>query len=951
MGNCLKGSGAARGARSIFGGKPLFMSSAAAIAMLYAAAPAYAQLTVQDGSDPIRNPGGQPVDVPAGVVNIVDDGDNIELEDNTNDGTVITVAGTLINNDTSDEDVAIFIDNSEDDVVITIAETGILRGVNGVIFQEGDGLTLTNNGLIEGTGIADEGVLYFDRDTDSALNTVTNNGTITNLGGGATIGIDALLDTTTITLVNTGTISNLNGMDDPDSDAINFNGDPGNTGGEDRGCLEGDGAFVLCQFQIDFTNSGTISAARDNVSNAAIRVEQDAVINGIITNQDGGTISGASNAIFINGAHSDHNLTISNAGDITGTSGSGILITGAGVTVNNLAGGVISGGDSGLFVEDTSITVDIGPSNLENVLVAAINNTFVNAGTISGTRASVDLSGAGEAVTFEQQGGGALLGDFLGTTNFTDMLNFTAGTGAFTLTNDVLQSVDVNVASGADVVISGARMIDGNLVSDGTLSFIVNSMTANTLAVTGDVTLNAGSFINVNGFTAIDQSFTLITSDGTLTNGATGVTDDSFLLDFEVVSTAPGSLTVISRAAMTDPDPDPMPDPDPDPMPDPDPDDTAMDPPVDPGPPPPTASLVFASDDGNIQTIGNAIVTAFNAGEFDANSFGLLAEIPDIDSFTQVATDLLPAINSGVEREIFETQRIAGVLLTDRLAGEAVGVWGQITYRDSKNDAQSQSVPRYDADSLLFTLGVDGQLGENIKIGLLGAYSDIEVRTDLATTGTINVDAYQLAAYLGYQKDNLFLNAQIGYSFNDVTTLRSGLTRPFTGSSNTVAITGTFEGDTNVDGVFGQLLGGFDLGTDKVAITPFGGLRYSNLSQDSFTENRALALNIDRDSISFFEGTLGLRVASNGDSGFLPYASIAYAYDFVGDAPALNASFTGTSNSFRLVGQDFSQSRVDVAAGVNIIDAGGFSVAGEYQGRFSADFQSQSFNLRFRYAF
>jgi len=143
----------------------------------------------------------------------------------------------------------------------------------------------------------------------------------------------------------------------------------------------------------------------DNGSNAAIRIEQDAVVSGTITNVAGGTILGARNAINVNGAHSAHNLTITNAGTIEGTSGDGIVITGAGVTLNNQAGGVITGGDAGVQVASTAITVDIGPSNVEDFEVLAINNTFTNAGTISGGRASFDASGAGEAITFTQQGG------------------------------------------------------------------------------------------------------------------------------------------------------------------------------------------------------------------------------------------------------------------------------------------------------------------------------------------------------------------------------------------------------------------------------------------------------------------------------------------------------------------------------------------------------------------
>jgi len=128
----------------------------------------------------VFDPNGEAVNAAVGVTQTIadtpgdDDPDNgnIVLDGSSNDGTVITNAGTLINLDTQDENVVIFIDNGENDVVINNDATGVLQGVNGVIFAEGDALTLTNAGLIEGTGDATEGVVYFDRDVDSETNFV-----------------------------------------------------------------------------------------------------------------------------------------------------------------------------------------------------------------------------------------------------------------------------------------------------------------------------------------------------------------------------------------------------------------------------------------------------------------------------------------------------------------------------------------------------------------------------------------------------------------------------------------------------------------------------------------------------------------------------------------------------------------------------------------------------------
>ena len=227
----------------------------------------------------------------------------------------------------------------------------MLEGVNGVIFAEGDAVTITNDGTITGTGVADEGVIYIDRDADGALNTITNNGTITSVGGPA-IGLDSLLGTApgssatggatpaapnvfggtlNVLLTNTGTIENTGTAGG--TNAIFFNGDPGNTsegsiggsGANPRGCFENiDGSTtpqINCQFGITINNSGTISSTNGE----AIRNDDDAVLNGTLTNS--GTISGGTDAILIDGAHFTHDLDITNSGTITGADGAGLRIT------------------------------------------------------------------------------------------------------------------------------------------------------------------------------------------------------------------------------------------------------------------------------------------------------------------------------------------------------------------------------------------------------------------------------------------------------------------------------------------------------------------------------------------------------------------------------------------------------------------------------------------------
>ena len=554
-----------RSRKSMFG--LLIGASASAIAL--AATPAIGQVVITDNTK-VLNPGTGGVTSAPGVTQTVSDGDNIELENNTNDGATITLGGTHINTDSSTQDVVIMVDNAENDITINVLATGVLQGVNGVIFYEGDRMVLTNDGLIEGTGDAEEGVVYIDRDADGLVNTITNNGTIRSVNGAA-IGVDTLLGndpkSTTIgdeegiarvTIVNTGTIENTNGDDtNEDNDAINFDADNTISGGNIRGCLEG--ALVLCQVELNLTNSGTISAARDNAENAAIRVENDVVMMGSIVNETTGIITGGSNAITISGAHADHNLDIENDGTITGTSSSGIWITGAGVRVQNLANGTISGGDEGIRIEGSVITInpDVnipGVSTMENVAVAADGITVENDGEITGGEAGIFFGDNAADGVVTNNSTGIVTGGFGvasvsgGTVTNEGTIEGTSG-AALSFSGDA----DATVNLGADSTTTGASTnaveFDGagvhtlNIAAGATITGALSGSatgTADSLVLSGS---GDGGTLSVNNFEDVTISGGEFIIDAASTGFGDGIFVDGGTLFFNGTSSGGANVT------------------------------------------------------------------------------------------------------------------------------------------------------------------------------------------------------------------------------------------------------------------------------------------------------------------------------------------------------------------------------------------------------------------------
>ncbi|MEL7218020.1 MAG: autotransporter outer membrane beta-barrel domain-containing protein, partial [Pseudomonadota bacterium] len=318
--------------------------------------------------------------------------------------------------------------------------------------------------------------------------------------------------------------------------------------------------------------------------------------------------------------------------------------------------------------------------------------------------------------------------------------------------------------------------------------------------------------------------------------------------------------------------------------------------------------------------------------------FAALNGATTASEFEATALTLLPAINDGVTREIYEAQRLASAQVQSRLRGEGVGLWGEAFARTADADATSLSSLGYGAETFGLTLGLDAKVGETAKVGILFNYSDIDLNANGAADAGSEIDAFQIGGYAGFDLGQAYVNAEAGYSISSVENERTALVAPI-------------RGESDVDGFYASLNVGYDIDAGGVLITPNGGLRYAELSRDTFTETGGLGLTLDSDSAEFLEARVGLRVASKAESGFIPYASVDYAYDLSSDPLAVAASFNGGADSFTLVADEAGESRFDVGAGFDFVTEGALTVGAEYRGRFASDYQSHSGGVRIRFAF
>lgn len=927
--------------------KTLISSSAVSVLsafMLMAVAPtAHAQVVIDvtDCASIPDNPGtadmGATVNIDIGGNCFVTSGDHIDLEDGDQDDVTINIAtGTTLNNtDTSDEDVVIFIDNSENDTTINVADGAALVGANGVIFIEGDGATIVNDGDIIGSGAAEEGVIYVDRDTDSDVILINNRATgrILAQDNGPAIGIevllvdgaddpenvgvqDAIADFPTVTIINQagGLIQSRGSVLNDDNDAINIAGSPGTTGGLDRDCLEG--AAVNCIVNLRVINSGIIRSINDNSGTAAITIEDDAVFNGVIVNRAGGLVTGTVNGIRIGdvvdgGLTADHSGRITNLGNIsgTGTSSRGIDLEGDGVRITNGASANISG---------LSIGIAVGAGSTSSVGNSGENNSIVNRGTITGGNFSIDSNEAEGAIRVVNFGGGSFNGDIRGSAANLDLLNFRNGDSS--LTHDVLQNFAVTVAPTGNLTFVGDRTIEGTLLSRGTVSFDL----ADTQTVTGNVQLTRTSTVAIadaSGVAALGEEFTLIDVGGTLINNASlddsAITDTSFLLDFEFVDSADLVIEAIAAG------------------------DGATN----------VKVSRFVNDiqfqSAGAQTFGENVLTSFVSGGLDnSETFSNLGGLGTAGDVGTALNSLAPDFNGTLVKNVFNTIQNTSSLIDHRLSnlncnafgsdgGQSCltlaesGSWVQSSSANATQGSLALSAPTFlntaaGQDSVTLTYGYDQAVSDSTIVGFSGSYTDSETEENRNVNSSTELEALQFSAYAGHRIGNAHFATKASYSSGEAKTRRQSFE--------------VIESQVDVNALNIQGVASYNVSLGQgYYLKPEAGLHYNNLSTGAFTESGGLNLSVGEANTNVLDGrvgmTLGSRQVLSEKSRADVFVTALVRNDFYGNRDDIGFGYANQSGSLAVANTD--DFAVQGIAGINLLSGKNFSFGGAVNGEFA----------------
>jgi outer membrane autotransporter protein len=881
----------------------------------------------------------------------------------------------------------------------------------------GGNFTLTNSGNITGNVRGGGNLTLTNSGNIGGYVYINSTGIVTNQAGGTITGgvvLSTNVNAAPGTLTNAGAIGSSAASS---NHAVGFNGVVTLTN-QSGGTLTGvtDGVYLLRGGTVTNQPGGTITGGTNGVharSGSATVTNAGAITgtagNGIflqqgdgsVANQAGGTIRGGVDGVKIYGGGGGGVGTVTNAGSITGTGGTGVSI-GSGASpittasLTNLRGGTITG-TTGVYAFGT-------------------NTTVTNAGTITGTGGTA-ISLFGNSTTLILQTGSVINGDAValsdngrlilqGTGTANNLFQFfffgldVQASGVWAL-NNVNTFPAVSIESGAlvigDASHPGAQLNTVNVTvqSGGTLGgqgtvdvgggsgtiFAANGGTIapgvaspfTTLNVNGNVQFNTGSFFNVNVNGAGQTDKLALSGTATLVGGTVQVqpaaTNYAGSTNYTILTAGTRNSTTFAGV-------------------------TAQNIFLSP-------SLSYPSQQQVVLTLTakpfnmaastpnqTAVANALNAGAqntLTALLFGQTSIAGAQRIFDALSGEIFASVqNTQAEETQFARNAMLGRMRQTDAEGDtaALGFGGPMAFADSlynnlpapiasanaSANGRTASSPREltswlqgfggfgkadgnsNAASLSttytgFLTGADIRYGM-LRAGLMGGYSHANLNVD-ARGSSGGIDSAHLGAYGSLAVGGFHLRSGAAASFDTVDTSRSIAVPGFADRTR-----GRFNGYTAQ--IFSEVA--YSMTTGRVALEPYAGLAYVRVHDAAFLESGGLAaLSSSANNMNIGYSSLGLRAATqwtlaNGTI-VVPHASAAWQYAFGDVVPTAALAFASTGAAFTVAGVPIAKNSALVEGGIDwrITAQMKFGVA--YQGELAKSAQTNTAKGSFTWNF
>ncbi|HEY8064538.1 MAG TPA: autotransporter domain-containing protein [Methylosinus sp.] len=811
-------------------------------------------------------------------------------------------------------------------------------GADGIDFQTSTGGTVNNyaGGLISG-GRHGINISY-----DPTANATTSSITVINYAGGQIIGRNGSGVGSDVggTVINYGLISG-------DIDNI-------------AGVANGDGDGVDIDYIGNITNYGTIrgTGAKGVGSDGKTNTSQGVAIGGgVIDNKAGATIIGQADGILVDNSSEGPAfgaVTITNAGAIQGTTRYGIYVNSTLSNTITNSGTITGGGGQAIVFGSGDDTLNIRTGSVIN-------------GTVDGGAGNdrVSLSGTGS---------------FAGAINFETL---SVDDGVWTLTGTQSYSSGVTVASGAELVASGAIgnlvaiAAGGRLSGSGTLGALDLSGVVSpgsgagaisTLSITGNATFRSGSVYQVNadaagaadkiivggtatlggsvqvtaasGNYAPATTYSIVQATGGVSGSFASVSADLAFLTPSLSYNANNAFLTLSRngvffqsvaanrnqravAAALDTTP--------------------------------TASPLFLAVVGKSAAgaraafdglSGEGVAGALNVGLesnrlfgstlSDAGQFWRTGETRDPNGITVLSSPALSYASLATKkgpidpRPTQEPAHLWRIWLSG--FGQSARIGGDATLGSATQQASLGGG----------AIGLDAALLPNLLLGLAGGYSAGGATTNLRSTH-VDTHGWHIGGYGVYTFDPNYISASLSFSDFDNYSRRT-----IFGVGTGETANGNFESRV----LRARVEVGRDVELLDLRVTPFAAVETAHVWTDGFSETTALVPGVpglggltfaarETDSLPvYFGARLRRSIALEGGGRLTPDLSIAYVHEFE-PARDLTATFgSASSAAFTIAGARPDSNFVQAKAGLRLDMSASVAIFASFEGEYGGHTQS-----------
>lgn len=284
---------------------------------------------------------------------------------------------------------------------------------------------------------------------------------------------------------------------------------------------------------------------------------------------------------------------------------------------------------------------------------------------------------------------------------------------------------------------------------------------------------------------------------------------------------------------------------------------------------------------------------------------------------------------------------------TGMSAGDAVlggdgkwAIWGRAGASRAK--FTPGSVNGFDADSWGITVGIDGEVAANTRIGFGGFYiaSDVE-ENGAGANATNDITGYGVTAYLSYRPGAWYVNGALGFGTNEYDSRRLSL-----GGVNVASYDGTqFVARAEVGHMF--TFGQWD-------ITPNAGLRYNRVDIDAYTETGPLPISVDSQTVESLRAVAGVNLRysmplENGGK-LIPELGVKVLGELADPDQAITGSVVG-GGAFSVQSVARDDVSFGLGAGITWEVSDRFSLRVTYDGELQSDYKEHALAAAVRFAF